>query len=101
MKRKKSMLLSLQVLLRYLYFNETVREAVRAPRIHHQLLPMRLSYESGFSSKTVYELATKGHKMYAQPSDSGFAALTAIGRNNDKLIPVFDHRRGGSLEVID
>lgn len=89
------------MLLRHLYFNETVQEAVRAPRIHHQLLPMRLSYESGLSSEIIHGLAMKGHKMYAQPSDSGFAALTAIGKNNDKLIPVFDHRRGGSLEVIE
>lgn len=76
-------------------------EAVRSPRIHHQLLPMRLSHESGFSNRMIYGLAMKGHKMHAQPSDSGFAALTAIGRNNNELIPVFDHRRGGSLEVIE
>lgn len=91
----------LQMLLRYLYFNETVEEAVRAPRIHHQLLPMRLQYEAGFSTKMIYELAKKGHKMHAAPSDSGFAALTAIGRSGNHLIPVFDHRRGGSLEIIE
>lgn len=94
-------LLSLQVLLRYLYFNETVKEAVGAPRIHHQLLPMRLTYESGFSKEIIHRLAFKGHKMYAASSDSGFAALTAIGRNSNEMIPVFDHRRGGSFEVIE
>lgn len=76
-------------------------EAVRAPRIHHQLLPMRLSYEAGFSNEVIYGLAMKGHKMHAQPFDSGFAALTAIGRSKNELTPVFDHRRGGSLEVIE
>lgn len=88
------------MLLRYLYFNETVAKAVRAPRIHHQLMPMRLQYESGFSIDTIDGLREKGHVMYVESSDSGFAALTAIGRSGNQLTPVFDHRRRGSLEVM-
>lgn len=84
-----------------MYFNETVKDAVRAPRIHHQLVPMRLSFETGFLPEIIYRLATKGHKMFATPSDSGFAALTAIGRNGRQMTPVYDQRRGGSAEVIE
>lgn len=89
------------MLLRYLYFNETVSEAVRAPRIHHQLAPMRLEYEEGFKDSIVNGLLQKGHIMYQSPSDSGFAALTAIGRKGNKFEPVYDHRRCGSLEIIE
>lgn len=88
-----------QVLLRYLYFNESVIDAVRAPRIHHQLAPMRLEYERGIPDDIVEGLRKIGHVMYESPSDSGFASLTAIGRDGKKLVPVFDHRRKGSLEV--
>lgn len=91
----------LQVLLRYLYFHEPVDMAVHAPRIHHQLAPMRLDYETGFSKDIINGLEEKGHKMNLSPSDSGFAALTAIGRSGNKLIPVYDHRRKGSLEVME
>ena len=36
-----------QVALRNLWFNETIKEAIDAPRIHHQLFPMELAYECG------------------------------------------------------
>lgn len=36
-----------QVALRNLWFNETIKEAIDAPRIHHQLYPMELTYECG------------------------------------------------------
>lgn len=88
-----------QVLLRYLYFKETVEEAVHAPRIHHQLAPMELNYEEGISDEIINGLQKIGHKMVKAPSDSGFAALTAIGRNGKYFVPVYDHRRRGSVEV--
>ena len=87
-------------MLRYLYFNENIDEAVLAPRIHHQLVPMRLSYESGFPKDIVEGIAEIGHEMYETPSDSGFAALTAIARSDSKFTPVFDYRRRGSIEII-
>lgn len=89
------------VLLRYLFFNDPIASAVHAPRIHHQLAPMRLDYESGFSENLIKGLREKGHDMFLTPSDSGFAALTAIGRSGNQLIPVYDHRRRGSSEVIE
>lgn len=89
-----------QVLLRYLYFNESLVTAVRAPRLHHQLVPMELQYEEGFTDDIIDGLSKIGHKMVASPSDSGFAALTAIGREGKRLVPVFDHRRRGSIEIM-
>lgn len=61
---------------------------------------MQLDYEVGFSESIINGLASKGHKMYQSPSDFGFAALTAIGRSGDELIPVYDHRRKGSKEIM-
>lgn len=84
-------------MLRYLYFNESIEEAVHAPRIHHQLAPMQLEYEEGLPDNIINGLKKIGHEMVKSPSDSGFAALTAIGRNGKLFVPVFDHRRKGSV----
>lgn len=88
------------MLLRYLYFNESVLNAVNAPRIHHQLLPMRIEYEDGLSKELIDGLHKLGHEMHKGPSDMGFASLTAIGRDGNKLIPVYDPRRLGSSSVF-
>lgn len=37
------------VIMRHLWFNETLEEAVNAKRLHHQLFPMAVQYETGFS----------------------------------------------------
>lgn len=88
------------MLLRYLYFKESVPDAVHAPRIHHQLAPMRLDYEDGFPETFINDLQKFGHTMFKSPSDSGFASLTAIGRDGKKLVPIFDPRRRGSTAVF-
>lgn len=88
------------MLLRYLSFNESIENAVRAPRIHHQLAPMRLEYENGFDDNIIDGLQQIGHQIFKTPSDGGFAALTAIGRKGKQIVPIFDQRRKGSVEVF-
>lgn len=87
------------MLARYLYFNESVLDAVHAPRIHHQLAPMQLEYETAFSADIVNGLKQIGHKMFESPSDKGFASLTAVGRDGKQLVAVYDPRRKGSTYV--
>lgn len=60
---------------------------------------MRLEYEAGFSNEIINGLEKIGHKMHLASPDSGFASLTAIGRDGNKLVPVFDPRRLGSSSV--
>lgn len=86
--------------MRHLYFNETIQKALFAPRIHHQLLPMRLEYEEGFPEQIVEELGKIGHEMFAANTKTGFASLTAVARDGDEYIAIFDPRRGGSAEVF-
>lgn len=88
------------MLLRYLYFNESVRDAVRAPKIHHQLLPMRVIYEEGLADEIITGLGAMGHEMVKANFEIGFAAITAIGREGNKLVPVYDARRLGSASVF-
>lgn len=86
--------------MRYLYFNESIWNAVHAPRIHHQLMPMRLMYEEGLADDIVTGLESYGHTTIKANADLGFASLTAIGRNGHKLVPVYDPRRLGSTSVF-
>lgn len=86
--------------MRYLYFNETIWDAVHAPRIHHQLLPMQVLYEETLADDIVKGLQSIGHTTVKQTADLGFASLTAIGRDGKKLVPVYDPRRLGSTSVF-
>lgn len=88
------------MLLRYLYFNESLWDAVHAPRIHHQLVPMRILYENGLPDEIVTELKAFGHAMEKADEELGFASLTAIGRDGNKLVAVNDPVRRGSSSVF-
>lgn len=87
-------------MLRYLYFNETIEEALSSRRIHHQLIPMHIVYENGLDEDIVQGLKKVGHQMIEGPYDSGFSSVTAIGVSDGKFSPVFDPRRQGSSSVI-
>lgn len=75
-------------------------DAFHAPLIHHQLIPMRLEYTAGFNQKIIDELSQIGHEVYIDILGSTVASITAIGRNGNKLIPIFSSRRGGSVAVF-
>lgn len=47
--------------MRNLWFEQNIKEAVDAPRIHHQLYPMEIAYEYGV-------LQVKKKKTYLSPS---------------------------------
>lgn len=90
----------LQTILRHLYWNESLVDAINSRRIHHQLIPMRLEYDDGLDEELFAGLQAKGHDMYKSPSDSGFASLTGISRIGDDIQAVYDRRRVGSAVVF-
>ncbi len=54
----------LQVLLNVIAFNMDIREAVAAPRFHHQWMPDRLILERrGFSADTIHLLEEAGYQL--------------------------------------
>lgn len=52
---------TLNVILNTFDFGQNVFEAVKAPRIHHQLIPNQVQFESGYSADILEALKTKGH----------------------------------------
>lgn len=78
---------------------ESLKDAVLAKRVHHQLLPMQLFYEDGLDTSLVKSLAEFGHKTVGDQTFLGFAALTAISRVSGHIEATFDPRRIGSTEI--
>lgn len=89
-----------QGIVRHLYFNETIQQALNAPRIHHQLIPMAVQYEADMDADVVQGLRSIGHRMAETLADGGFAGVTAIAREGNKLTGVYDKRRLGSYSVF-
>lgn len=85
----------------HLYLNKSLPDALNARRLHHQLTPEVLQYETNYDSDIMTELAEKfGHELQENKPDGGFAAVTGIAIENGQVQAAFDNRRGGSVEVF-
>ncbi|XP_058177716.1 scoloptoxin SSD14-like [Anopheles ziemanni] len=87
------------LVLRHLYFRQDICDAINAPRIHHQLAPMRVDYEKNFDPNVVAELVSRGHTVKQSKDDFGFAALTVIVNQGGVIKAAYDRRRAGSVSV--
>lgn len=72
----------------------TIKEAIDASRIHHQLLPMTLSYESGISKSVIKGLKDLGHTV-SQDSYQAYSFVAAILKSNNYIYANSDFRRNG------
>jgi gamma-glutamyltranspeptidase/glutathione hydrolase len=81
----------LDVVLGVTAFGETVREAVDAPRLHHQWLPDSTTIESGkVSDATIADLKARGQ-----------AVRISTGRQGDAHSILFDARTGTAYGAAD
>lgn len=85
--------------MKYLIRRETMTQAINDGRIHHQLIPMRVDYETEVKSEILDQLKKAGHTLTDNPGDGGFAAVTAIGALAEPE-PFFDRRRVGSVVTL-
>ncbi len=83
---------TLQILLDVLVFGLDARQAITAPRIHHQWEPDVLVYESALPAQTVRALVGKGHHCQSAPD---LAKANAIVREPKGLFAAADPRSGG------
>lgn len=85
----------------HLYLSENLKDSLHARRLHHQLTPLDLQYESNFDADIIKLLNEQyGHTLRENFPDGGFAAVTAISVNNKKIEASYDSRRGGGIEVF-
>lgn len=91
----------IQVILNFLYLNQTLETSIEMKRFHHQLQPMSIEYEADFSSEILKFLEDKGHEIYKEPSGvGGFSSLIAIGMKNGIVEAAADQRRDGKAIVF-
>ena len=88
------------IILRQMFFNESLLDAMFAKRIHHQLLPMQVEHEAGLDPEILVGLTQRGHTLKELGAGVGFAAVTAISSMKSENPEAFyDPRRGGSTSV--
>lgn len=95
------------VAIRNLWFNETIKEAIDAPRIHHQLFPDHVMYQKNFPHDVVTGLKRRGHKCIEKGDYHGFNVISAIASTatdsindgHEVLITAnSDYRKGGTVD---
>lgn len=88
-------------MIKHLFMNESLKDSINARRLHHQLAPMDLRFETGFDQTIVDKLnQTYGHNVVENLPDGGFAAVVGIAKKNGEIEGVIDPRRGGSVEIF-
>lgn len=92
--------MQLQSTIRHLWMKDTLHDAIQAKRVHHQLLPMLIQYESGFDEKILLGLQALGHITAQTQVTRGFSAVTAISKAFNVLEVSADARRNGSTAIF-
>lgn len=85
----------LQMALNYFDHHLNIRQAMDAPRIHHQWLPNELVVEQPISRDTRDRLEQKGHKVVEGPSRSHAGALV-YDADDECYYGAGDYRAGGA-----
>ncbi|XP_055681546.1 glutathione hydrolase 1 proenzyme-like isoform X2 [Lutzomyia longipalpis] len=81
--------------MRILWFGQDVKEAVDAPRFHHQLIPMWVDYEYGMEDYLVDGLEKLGHKTNRYNYRGSI--ICAIKKNDTAIYGNADFRKEGDV----
>ena len=87
----------LQVILNVVEFDMNIRQAIDAPRFHHQWLPDQIFFEKNAISKdAILNLEKMGHKLTERKSSSGLAEGIYFDYENNLLLGHSDSRGYGA-----
>ena len=77
----------------------SIKEAVDSARFHHQLFPMRISYEFGVPRPIIDGLRSLGHKAFRYRDHNSL--VSAIVQINGTIYANVDYRKSGDVCGID
>ncbi|XP_013789493.2 gamma-glutamyltransferase light chain 1-like [Limulus polyphemus] len=80
-----------------LWAGKDINEATNTPRIHHQLIPNIIEYESNFSKEVLEGLKLRGHEVRGM-SDSKSGIMSIARGPTGQLYASSDYRRGGKTD---
>lgn len=84
-------------ILRHLYFGDNIKEAIDAPRIHHQLFPNESTYEHDFPRDILNGLELLGHTVSELTGRGGVVQAVSRGHDN-RLYSNADYRKQGATD---
>lgn len=80
-----------QTLMRYLWMNHTIKEAIDAPRVHHQLVPYHVKAERNLDADVRAGLLTRGHQLVNYTWQGNVIAVVRRFSEN-RLYAALDYR---------
>lgn len=80
-------------IIRSIWFGENIKEAVDAPRIHHQLYPMQVMYEYGVLQQIIDGFKGLGHKVKRHL----ISVICALKMEGGHIMANADYRKGGDV----
>ncbi|XP_011312024.1 gamma-glutamyltranspeptidase 1 isoform X2 [Fopius arisanus] len=83
------------VIARHLWMNNTIKEAMDASRIHHQVFPMVLAYEYGVPQPVLEGLRNLGHRT-SRYGDRG-SCVCGLTQINGTVYANADRRKDGDV----
>ncbi|XP_004520915.1 glutathione hydrolase 1 proenzyme [Ceratitis capitata] len=83
------------ILVRILWLEQNIKQAIDAPRFHHQLEPNVLEYEYGILQSVVKSLEAKGHKTLRYRERG--SAVCGIEKVGSKIYGNADYRKDGDV----
>lgn len=86
-----------QVIYRMVYMGQTVKEAVDARRLHHQLVPMKIVYEEGVTRWLVNGLRADGHELSKSGVGGSIVQAVQVDRETGEITANADFRKGGTV----
>ena len=87
-----------QVIYRLIYMKQTVKEAVDARRLHHQLVPMQINYEEGVTKWMVDGLKAIGHSMTRFSFGGSIVQAILVDKNTGTITANADFRKRGTVD---
>ncbi|XP_071944287.1 glutathione hydrolase 1 proenzyme-like [Antedon mediterranea] len=76
-----------------LWFGKNIENAIKEPRIHHQLVPIYIAYEKEFSKEILHGLESRLHEVKQSSSSSVVQGIKR--KSNNYLTAYCDDRKGG------
>jgi len=86
------------VIIRHLWFNEDIKKAIDAPRVHHQYSPDEVVYEDNFPEAILERLSKMGHKLKLLKGRG--AIVMAVSSDNNNIFANSDYRKGGDVDGV-
>ncbi|CAL1296952.1 unnamed protein product [Larinioides sclopetarius] len=87
-----------QTIIKTLWLGEDIKQAIDAPRFHHQLVPNYIEHEERFPKDVLEDLEKMGHKLHLLGSGM-LGIIMGVARGEDGyLYANSDYRKGGDVD---